>query len=291
MKFCPSCGNKLADDARFCNKCGAKQPELETSSSSEEALVHHEEVETRHEEIREERRDETRSLSPRERYDRLIKEDECFREIVKANRIISLTGLKQLLVTVVWLVALLTPVAVFTGINMSTYGANLLNTLGKTTPLPFSPFDLIGYNTMKAGTRIDPNNQLTSLFPMTFLIVGIIITVLFVLTALLNTFTRRGYFLRTYEAGKKVELIKSLCRVNWAPSLFAIFVFVPSFQVFLNASTMEYKDDKTYLFGRIEPLQSGFVTVCIVAGIVFAILLASSIVITKLATKKLRSYL
>lgn len=31
MKFCPSCGNQLVDEANFCNKCGAQQNALQQS--------------------------------------------------------------------------------------------------------------------------------------------------------------------------------------------------------------------------------------------------------------------
>ncbi len=35
MKFCPSCGSKIIDNAKFCNKCGKKTSEKYTETASE----------------------------------------------------------------------------------------------------------------------------------------------------------------------------------------------------------------------------------------------------------------
>jgi TM2 domain-containing membrane protein YozV len=29
MHYCPACGSQLSDDSRFCDSCGAKQPDLQ----------------------------------------------------------------------------------------------------------------------------------------------------------------------------------------------------------------------------------------------------------------------
>ena len=39
MKFCPKCGTQLVDEARFCSKCGAAQPNMENVPAPQPATA------------------------------------------------------------------------------------------------------------------------------------------------------------------------------------------------------------------------------------------------------------
>ncbi len=281
MKFCPKCGFQLEDHANFCPKCGSKQPDSQV-------------VEQPVQEVKaapvNNPQPQQQTKSPSQRYNDLVKNDEVFREIVLVRRKKYLFELTTLLFVIPWLVALLTPVALLNGINVSTQGAQILSVAGLSTPLEVNPYFLITLDALRTKYDLIPGGGLNASFAVIALIVGIIFTVLSVLMPILKAFTGRGYVLKMYEEGKVKALIKETVRPYWYGGLLCIFVATPSLNLYLSAANAEYEAGKTYIFGEMEEITSGFIAVVVVALIVAAIIITLNAVLGHVFSRKLKEY-
>ena len=121
--------------------------------------------------------------------------------------------------------------------------------------------------------------------------VGWIFLVLFIALPLIKAFTGRGYVLKQYEEGRTKELVKESLRPFWAGALLNIFVLSPSLNLFFIATDPVYKEGDTYLFGEIESIPSGFITVIIVAILITALNIAATVVLGNIFSKKLKEHL
>ena len=277
MKYCPNCGAELPDEANFCPKCGAKQPDAQVEKAVEQpaqAPV----AQTPNQEA-----------SPRQRYNDLVKNDELFKEIVNVRKKKYLFELICAAFFITWLVAMFVPVAKLTGNEMSAEGAYILSGLGITLPHEFGPYDLIELDTLSGNKALTPGG-LNSVYAVMMMIIGIILLVLSIGFPFIKAFTGRSYVLKQYEEGKVKELINESTKPFIVGSLFNIIVLVPSINLFIATNDINYvyKDSSRYIFGEMESIPSGFIAVIIVSLIMTALVLAASIVICKLLSRKLR---
>ncbi len=280
MKYCPNCGAQLPDEARFCTSCGSKQPDApgaaqpqpqaQPQSAPVAQPVNHEK-------------------SPRERYSELYKNDEVFREIVNVRRKKYLFELIFAVCLISWIVCMFTPVALFNGHNATEQGAMIMNSIGKALPYKTNAYDLIALDAAAGNKALTPSG-LGSVFAGLFMFFGPVFVALSVAMPLIKAFTGRGYVLKTYEAGKVKELIKETVMPFWAGGAFSLIMIVPALNLFVSSNGEEYKDGKTYLFGEIESIPSGFVAVIIVVVLLTALSIAATAVIGSLITKKLKEY-
>ncbi len=276
MKYCPNCGAQLPDEARFCTSCGAKQPDAEAIPQSQPAQpVVAQPV--------------NGQKSPRERYNDLVKNDEVFREIVTVRRKKYLFELIFAVAFISWLVCMFVPVALYNGIDATSEGAMIMNSLGKTLPHKTCAYDLIALDAAAGNRSLNPSG-LTSAFATMFMILGPMITAVSIALPLIKAFTGRGYVLKTYEEGKVKQLIKETVSPFWVGGAFSFIMIVPALNLFLSANGEKYDDGKTYLYGHIESNPSGFVAVIIVVVLLTALSIAATAVIGNILSKKLKEY-
>ena len=272
MKYCPNCGVELPDEANFCPKCGAKQPSVQVEAVEKPAsqVASAPAAAT------------NQQASPRQRYNDLVRNDEVFKEIVSFRRKKYLFELILASFFITWIVAMYTPVAVYSG-----DGAN---SAMLTYPYKVSPYALIYLDTLAGKSDLAPGG-LSSSFAIVMMIAGWIFLVLFIALPLIKAFTGRGYVLKLYEEGKAKELIKESLRPFWAGALMNIFVLTPSLNLFIIATDPVYKDGDNYIFGKIASIPSGFITVVIVAVLITALNIAATVVLGNIFSKKLKEYL
>ena len=276
MKYCPNCGAQLPDEARFCTSCGSKQPDAPAVAEAQpQAAPAVQPV--------------NQEKSPRERYSELYKNDEVFREIVNVRRKKYLFELIFAVCLISWIVCMFTPVALFNGHNATEQGAMIMSSIGKALPYKTNAYDLIALDAAAGNKALTPGG-LGSVFAGLFMFFGPVIVALSVAMPLVKAFTGRGYVLKTYEAGKVKELIKETVMPFWAGGAFSLIMIVPALNLFVSSNGEEYKDGKTYLFGEIESIPSGFVAVIIVVVLLTALSIAATAVIGSLITKKLKEY-
>ena len=294
MKFCPKCGTQLVDEAKFCPKCGAPQPGMEPKEEpkvEETPKVEEKPVE----EVKPAPAPE-KTLSPRERYNNYLKNDECFRDAAKVIKAVSLISLINLLFIIPWLCSLLIPVGMFTGVNVSTQGMDYFNVLGASFPYEFSALSVrqfvqyadIGHNALTPGESLQTNPS-----AIIMLIFRIIYVPLLVLLALLGK--TKSYILKVYEGPDgRANLLKTARKTNAIFGPFAaLFTFSPALGTYLSCIDLkyDYSDGKPYIFGEVDGILPGFIA-CIVITVIFAvIILVSQLVIAGvLYNKKLKKY-
>ena len=284
MKYCPKCGNQLPDEANFCPKCGAPQPSVQQPSVQQAPTPH---------EIVTQPNVNSQPLnqgnSPRERYNNLYKNDEVFKEIVLYRRKKYLFELINIVFIITLLVSLLTPVALFTGINATSEGAQMMSVVGMSLPYEACAYDLIELDLLSGNKALAPGS-LNNAYAIVTVIFGVIFSILLVVFPIIKAFTGRGYILRQYEAGKAKQLIKESMQPFVFGSLLNLMTLVSPLNFYIIASNAEYKDGKTYLFGEITGIQSGFITVIVVAAIITIVSLVLNILISNLLGKKLKGY-
>lgn len=277
MKYCPKCGAELPDEANFCPKCGAKQPAFEVNEPVEENKL-----EVAPAKVAE---PQTQSMNPRQRYNYLVKNDEVFKEIVVFRRKKYLFELIFVSFFITWLVAMFTPIAVYSGKNVSTEGMYYL-----TYPYKVSPYSLI-YLKQLAGNRSLAPGGLNDVFAMMMLIFGYIFMVLLIVLPLVKAFTGKGYVLKQYEEGKVKELIQDSIRPFWVGALFNVVVLTPAINLFFIAHDPTYREGDVYLFGEIKSIPSAFVVVILVGLFITAINIVLTVVLGNVFSKKLRTML
>lgn len=279
MKYCPSCGSQLPDEARFCPNCGTKQPQMEESPEPAESdfapepqvLIQNPEA------------------SPSQRYRDLIRNDAVFKEIVVVRRKKALFELIFLVALISWIVSMFVPVALFNGYGATVDGAMTMDALGMTLPHKTCAYDLIALKAAAYNYELTPSG-LNSVFATLFAIIGPILIALIVVFSLIKAFTGKSYVLKQYESGKVKELIKETVNPNIAGGFFSLAMIVPSLNLFLSANGEEYKDGKTYFYGEIEGIPSGFVAVVIVIVLLTGMAIAGTIVIDNILSKKLKEF-
>lgn len=281
MKYCPNCGAQLPDEANFCPKCGAKQPNVQVNEVVEEPAPQVAPAPAT--------QPQNQEVSPRQRYNDLVKNDPVFKEIVTVRKKKYLFELIFLVAFISWLVCMFTPVALFNGIDATADGVSMMNAIGKTLPHKTNAYDLIAIDALAGNKALSPSG-LSAVFATFFMIAGPIITALLVAMPLIKAFTGRSYVLKLYEEGKAKQLIKETVSPYWVGGAFNIIMITPALNLFLSTNGEEYKDGKTYIFGRVEGLTSGFVTVIIVVVLLTAISIAATAVIGNLLSKKLKEY-
>lgn len=293
MKYCPNCGAELPDEARFCTHCGSKQPEAPAIEPKEEApapQVVEEPIAKPAPQVVDNKKPTNQQMSPRQRYNYLVKNDEVFREIVVVRRKKYLFELIFLVVIVSWLVSMFVPVALFNGNNATAMGISTMSSLGKPLPHKTSAFDLIAIDAAAGKYALTPGG-LSASFAIMFNIFGPIFCLLITALPFIKAFTGRGYVLKTYEEGKAKDLIKETVRPGWAMGILNIFMMAPALNLFFSAQGAEYEDGgDPYIFGEIEGLPSGFIVVVIIVLLMTAISIAFSVVIDNIISKKLKEF-
>lgn len=284
MKYCPKCGAQLVDEARFCSKCGAPQPNMENETRRPDLF------ESNNEPVKK----ESSEMTPSERYHYLKENDDKFKEFTRVVFLLKFVGLIGLLFIVPFLVCYFTPIGTFTGVNAQDYGNNLLAVAGKSYPYNFSNFDLAFTIKVWANNsthKLTPDNSLNSnAYINIFWVFGYLFVAVIVLVSMLGR--PRGYVLKTYEKDQGQTLykdIKNTLTMLSGPA-FSIMSLVTVIGTYINCTDVTYKDDTQYLFGVVTGNKSGLIT-CIVVTVIFvAIMLAASIMLKKIICKKLNSY-
>ena len=277
MKYCPNCGTQLTDDANFCPNCGSKQPNMGNVAQPVIQPVVNNQPQPQVNQVK----------SPGERYQELAKNDEVFKEIIKVRRKKYLFELIFLVFFIAWLVAMSVPVVLFNGNNAPIDGAQTMAALGKPLPYEANTFDLIMIDAAKGGKALAPGG-LSAVFAVCEVIFGIIFSILLAVFPIIKAFTGRGYVLKLYEEGKAQQLIKESTQPYIVGGIMIIATIFGPLNFFLSAVNVEYKAGDTYIFGEIEAIKSGFITICVVVAILAALTIAATIIINNLVTKKLR---
>ena len=276
MKYCPNCGSQLPDEARFCPNCGAKQPQM--AEPPEPVLAPEPQVQVQNPEA-----------SPSQRYRDLVRNDPVFKEIVVVRRKKALFELIFLVALIAWIVSMFVPVALFNGVNATTEGVMTMDALGKTLPHETCAYDLIAMKAAAGNYALTPGG-LGSVYAVLFSIIGPIMFALIVVFSILKAFTGKSYVLKQYESGKVKELIKETMNPSIVGGFFTIAMITPALNLFLSAHGEEYKDGKTYFYGEIESIPSGFIAVTVIVMLLAAMAIAGTIVIDNILSKKLKEY-
>ena len=278
MKFCPKCGNQLPDDARFCNKCGAPQPNVnggDAGSAYQPAQM-------------------SSGITPREQFNNLMRDDPKFKAIVGASKAIGLFSLINLLFIIPFFVCSFTNVGAFTGVNVSSEGMYEFQALGITQfPFGYSAISLREFILLAdaGGYALTPGDGLRNPSPLIIFIFGFVWAALIVLVSLIGR--PKGYLMKTYltQNGQQT-LVKSFkaSGIHFGP-IFCLVSLMSSVIVFVNSNGINYNNGKTYIFGEVKGDVGGLV-ICIVVSIIFlAIILAANIILRVLVMKKLNKQL
>lgn len=283
MKFCPKCGTQLVDEARFCSKCGAAQPNMENAPAPQPVAPQPTPQQNA-------APSNNGQMTPGQRYNYLKQNDERFRGLTKVIFFLKFVGLVNILFIIPWILSFAIPIATFTGVNVSDVGANLWMASKKPIPWSFNNFDL-AYTiipwTKGSNIKLSPDSALQgTIMPQILMVFGYLFTVLIVLTSLLGN--PRGYVLKTYDKDEGQTLYKNIKgNTTWliGPS-YAVVSLASVIATYINCTDLKYEAGKTYLLGEIAPLQSGLIT-CIVVTVIFvAIMVAVPLVIRSLLLKK-----
>ena len=268
MKYCTSCGNQLPDDAKFCIKCGAKQPMMEAPKE-----------EPAKEEVKAAPQPAEKTLSPKERYNNLVKNDEAFRVTVRAAKMRDLGGLVNLLYIVVWLTCCLTTVGYFADYPAGSVAGE------------FSAYSLsIFYNV--AG-KLGPSTNLTGVFGAISFYFGFLFIVLLVLIAVIGH--PRGWILRTYEAQGLNELVKQLNSTkHFLNGVFMSLIPTTAMvSTYITVCGLDYSEypPSSYPFGEILPLEDHFYIAMAVSILMMHIMLGLGIMFEVMFRKRVGKYL
>ena len=284
MKYCTSCGNQLPDDAKFCVKCGAKQPMME--APKEEPVK--EEVKVAPQPApapapapapQPQPQPAEKTLSPRERYNNLVKNDEAFRVTVRAAKMRDLGGLVNLLYIVVWLTCCLTTIGYFANYPAGSIAGE------------FSAYSLsIFYNV--AG-KLGPSGNLTGVFGAISFYFGFLFVVLLVLIAVIGH--PRGWILRTYEAQGLNELVKQLNSTkHFLNGVFmSLIPTIAMVSTYITVCGLDYSEypPSSYPFGEIFPLDDHFYIAMAVSILMMHIMLGLGIMFEVMFRKRVGKYL
>ena len=289
MKFCPKCGAQLVDEARFCSKCGTKQPNMENAPAPQPAPVVEPAPAPQPQPAQAQ---EPSQMTPGQRYNYLKQNDERFKDTVKVIFLLKFVGLIGLLFIVPWLVNYLTPVGTITGIEMSSQGSLFMSSMGKSVPYNFSMYEvqfLLRPAVKAGGYKLTPGNALSNVMPTVLWYFGFLFFALIALISMLGM--TKGYVLRTYEKDPK-ELYKALkSNTTWIFGPFlSIATMIMAITTYINCKDLDYSGGETYYFGVIMENKSGLI-VCIVVTLIFAaIMIAGSIVLRSLLFKKINKH-
>ena len=284
MKYCPNCGAQLVDEARFCSKCGAPQPNMENAPIPQPApAVAPAPVVNQQPE----------QMTPRQRYQYLIENDERFRETNKILLPLKLIGLIGLLAFIPWLVSYLVPVGTLTGIDVSDYGNNLMVASHQSFPHNFSVYEVqfVLRSWAKVGNyKLTPGNALIdNIVPSIFWFFSFIFFALIAVAAIVGN--PKSYVLKTYEKNPQelYKALKSSALWLFGPAL----AFISMFNVimtYVNCTDLDYSDGKTYFLGIIVGNKGGLIASIVVTVIFIAVIVAASIVLRTLFFKKINKY-
>lgn len=285
MKYCPKCGAELADDAAFCVKCGAQQPGFEKPQATEPAL---EPVPAPAPTPVTQKPEE----SPRQRFDRLMVEDEKFKTIVTTTRKVNLLALINLAFIIPMLVNFFTPVAMFTGREPSSNGIAILDALGYRYPIEFSAMSIYKFKTLAKPWPLGPGS-LPQPFAMMLFIFSWVFVALFVVIAVVGS--PRSYLLKTYEEGKEAELIKSINSPmkHLFGSVLAFLSLFAAITTYIQCDDIKYvyDDSSRWIFGEIAAIDGSLIGPIMVTIIFITAMIVSSFVVKSFMTKKLRQML
>ena len=293
MKFCPSCGNKLPDEARFCPNCGAKQPEL----VKDDQTFKQEEVTRPPVNQNEEVKEEVKKESEGEEYKRLINEEPKFKAMMKATTIQALSGLANALLIIVVIVFLTVPFITFTGVNLTDTGRAYLSAYNITGTYPFDANRFVALSAYNYSSLISkafsPNTSLDAgipAFTIVTLIGGILISALSILGSLLNAL-RKGYRLKEYKKDQGVTMYRELkTKQSWfiGVGFSAALIAISAIQ---NAGwkDLNYKETN-YLYGFITSCSANMIVTIIVGAIVILMILGACIALHIVALKQVKQY-
>ena len=286
MKYCPKCGTKLPDDARFCGACGAPQPNMVEKAEEpvpQVAQAPAPQVAQAH---------ASSQQTPAQRYQELMQNDERFSTIVKATKRVNLITLIGLLSFIVWVVCMFTPVATFTGAEMSSSGRAAAEAMGLSFPHDVSAVTILELSNVTSASKLTliPGAIIgpMQIIPM---IASLIMMALLIVMAFVSS--PKGYMLRTYEAGKADELIKNAkSPMKFLIGVFVAFLpFLAALNTFLTCSDVkyEYKDSTRYFFGEVMSKPEGFIACVVTFAVVSAVMFAVSFVLRSIFLKKLNA--
>ena len=280
MKYCPSCGKQLPDEAKFCPSCGAKQPNMGNDGGNNVVVNSQPEI-CSAQPINKEK-------SPRERYNELFQNDEFFKTVVVTRRKKFLLEFIFILFIVPWLVSLFTPVVLFTGNNATGEGAQMMAAVGMGLPYQASAFDFIEIDALSGSKAIAPGSM-SAVYSVVELIFGIIFTALLAAMPLIGAFTGRGYVLKLYEGGKVDQLYKETVQPPFAGGVICLMTLVAPMNLYLSSMNAEYESGKTYLFGEVTGITSGFIVVIVVVVLTAVLSIAGVVIGNAIASKKLKT--
>ena len=294
MKYCPGCGNQLVDEAKFCTACGAKQPAREKEALKEEKTEPIAPIEKEQEALnlgeQEKEKNVLENMTDREKYDYLMKNDEAFSSIVKAARKKDHLSMVNLLYVVIWLLCSFIPILTFTGVGMTTMGAQELAAMGKSTPLPISGLEVWTYNQIAGNYALSPSSSLTGIYPFITFLFGFVFLALIVLVATLG-FTR-GFALRTYLKGGSKELVKNLGgSKNFIGIVLCLFPIMGMVTTFVQASDLDYSKGDNYIFGQIETIPGNLIAAIAVSLVLMVGMLIVAIIATARFKAKVKAFI
>ena len=288
MKFCPKCGTQLVDEARFCSKCGAAQPNMENVPAPQPATAVQQTPAPQPAPVQ-----EPSQMTPGQRYNYLKQNDERFKETTKVVSFLKFVGLINLLFIIPWLVCFLVPVGTLTGIDVSDFGYNLMSASGKSFPYNFSMFEVqftLRQWANAGNYKLTPDNSLGSnIMPSILWYFGFLFLPLLAVIAIVGN--PRGYILRTYEKNPQ-ELYKVLKNNTvwiFGPAL-ALIAMVNAIVTYASCTDLDYSDDKHYFLGIITGNKGGLTAVIVVSAIFIVAMIAGSIVLRTLLFKKINKY-
>ena len=293
MKYCIRCGNQLPDDAMFCIKCGAKQPVIDEEPKQEEVkqdpvVTPQPESQTKVEEpapapVAEAKpapKPAAATLSPRERYDNLVKNNEAFRATVKAAKMRDLGGLVNLLFIFVWLTCCLTTIGRFT------------NYIGDGFESEFSAFTLHIFYTA-SGRNLGPSSNLAGVMGAIVFYFGFLFIVLLVLIPIIGH--PRSWILRTYETNGLDELVRQLNTTKHflnGPFL-SLAPMVAMLSTYVTICGLDYSEHpgSNYAFGEIEPIDTNLYIAAGISIFLIAVMLGLGIRFNVMFHKRVDKYL
>ena len=281
MKFCPSCGSQLVDEAKFCPHCGAKQPNMVDNGGNGPLVFEQPKGNNIQPVINQEK-------SPSPRYNDLDKNNELFRTAVNARRKKYLFELIFIVFIIPFIVALTTPVVLFTGINATGEGAEMMSAVGMSLPYQASAFDFIEIDALSGSKAIAPGSM-SAVFSVMELIFGIIFSLLLTAMPIIGAFTGRGYVLKLYESGKMDQLYKEIVQPPFGGGVFCLMPLVAPMNLYVSSMNVKYEAGKTYLFGEIQGITSGFIAVVVVAVLTTVLSIVGVVVANAINTKKFKA--
>ena len=300
MKFCPHCGAQLDDSARFCARCGARQPELTSggpagtpSTSAPLASVPTPPTSPTPTPAA------PSAETPAAKFNRLASTDPKFLALYKTFKKLNLLRFFTFLFIPVLIVYLAVPCAIFTGENMGG-GADILRIAG-IYPLP-AQVNICQLGAAKnaisyTNYSFSPSSWFTSnvttgiLLPVLLCVFLVPITVL---SAVLGV--TKSWYLKSWEKDGGSEIIASMTRSGMVVTNCVGIIFPLIYCIFVYASAKDlvydYSEDPAhYIYGEITALPNNMIATLVVGGIMLAATIALTIVFRILILKKVRSYL